>query len=167
MPLLTLQVAKFEAISLNRWMPEDMSDRMPEDSPDRMPEDMPEDMPEHMPEDMPEHMPEDMPDRMPEDMSDRVPEDMPDRMPEDLPDRMPEDMSDRMPSDLPVRECIHAMVGIIRSEVIGLATLELFWHLYLTNLFPPWSTCTPMRFHQVPSFVMTKDENSRKNNESW
>ena len=25
---------------------------------------------------------------------------------------------------------------------------------------------SPMRFHQVPSFVMTKDENSRKNNES-
>ena len=47
---------------------------------------------------MPKHMPEDMPDRMP--------------------DRMPEDMSDRMPEDLPVRKCINAMVGIIRSEVI-------------------------------------------------
>ena len=46
-------------------------------------------------------------------MSDRMPEDMPDRMPED----MPEDMSDRMPEDLPVRKCINAMVGIIRSEV--------------------------------------------------
>jgi hypothetical protein len=59
-----------------------------------------------MPEDMPEHMPEDMPDRMP------------DRMPEDMSDRMPEAMSDRMPEDLPVRKCINAMVGIIRSEVI-------------------------------------------------
>jgi hypothetical protein len=39
-------------------------------------------------------------------------------MPEDMPDRMPEDMSDRMPEDLPVRKCINAMVGIIRSEVI-------------------------------------------------
>jgi len=38
-------------------------------------------------------------------------------MPEDMPDRMPEDMSDRMPEDLPVRKCINAMVGIIRSEV--------------------------------------------------
>ena len=47
-------------------------------------------------------------------------------------------------------------------NLIGLATFELFWHLYLTNLSPPWSTCTPMRFHQVLSFVMTKDENSRK-----
>ena len=27
-------------------------------------------------------------------------------------------MSDRMPEDLPVRKCINAMVGIIRSEVI-------------------------------------------------
>ena len=45
-----------------------------------------------------------------------MPEDMPDRMP----DRMPEDMSDRMPEDLPVRKCINAMVGIIRSEVIYL-----------------------------------------------
>jgi hypothetical protein len=44
-----------------------------------------------------------------------MPEDMPDRMP----DRMPEDMSDRMPEDLPVRKCINAMVGIIRSEVIS------------------------------------------------
>jgi hypothetical protein len=35
-----------------------------------------------------------------------------------MPDRMPEDMSDRMPEDLPVRKCINAMVGIIRSEVI-------------------------------------------------
>jgi hypothetical protein len=43
-----------------------------------------------------------------------IPEDMPDRMP----DRMPEDMSDRMPEDLPVRKCINAMLGIIRSEVI-------------------------------------------------
>ena len=51
-------------------------------------------------------------------MSDRMPEDLPDRMPEDMPDRMPEDMSDRMPEDLPVRKCINAMVGIIRSEVI-------------------------------------------------
>jgi hypothetical protein len=33
---------------------------------------------------------------------------------------MPEDMSDRMPEDLPVRKCINAMVGIIRSEVIFL-----------------------------------------------
>jgi hypothetical protein len=49
-------------------------------------------------EDMPEHMPEDMPDRMP--------------------DRMPEDMSDRMSEDLPVRTCIHVMVGITRSKVI-------------------------------------------------
>jgi hypothetical protein len=54
-----------------------------------------------------------MPDRMPEDLPDRTPEDMPDRMP----DRMPEDMSDRMPEDLPVRKCINAMAGIIRSEV--------------------------------------------------
>jgi hypothetical protein len=43
---------------------------------------------------------------------------MPEDMPEDMPDRMPEDMSDRMPEDLPVRNCINAMVGIIRSEVI-------------------------------------------------
>jgi hypothetical protein len=43
---------------------------------------------------------------------------MPDRMPEDMPDRMPEDMSDRMPEDLPVRKCIHVMVGITRSKVI-------------------------------------------------
>jgi len=52
---------------------------------------------------MPEHMPEDMPDRMP--------------------DRMPEDMSDRMPEDLPVRKCINAMVGIVRSEVIQYCVL--------------------------------------------
>jgi len=38
-------------------------------------------------------------------------------MPDRMPDRMPEDMSDRMPEDLPVRKCINAMVGIIRSEV--------------------------------------------------
>ena len=58
-----------------------------------------------------------MSDRMPEDLPDRMPEDMmPDRMPEDMPDRMPEDMSDRMPEDLPVRKCINAMVGIIRSD---------------------------------------------------
>ena len=42
---------------------------------------------------------------------------MPDRMPEDLPDRMPEDMSDRMPEDLPVRKCIHVMVGITQNKV--------------------------------------------------
>jgi len=46
-----------------------------------------------------------------------MPEDMPEHMPEDMPDRMPEDMSDRMQEDLPVRKCINAMVGIIRSEV--------------------------------------------------
>jgi hypothetical protein len=39
-------------------------------------------------------------------------------MPDRMPDRMPEDMSDRMPEDLPVRKCINAMLGIIRSEVI-------------------------------------------------
>ena len=91
-------------------MPDGMSDRMPEDMSDRMPEDMPD----RMPEDMSDRMPEDMPDRMPEDLPDRMPE----HMPEDMPDRMPEDMSDRMPEDLPVRKCINAMVGIIRSEVI-------------------------------------------------
>jgi hypothetical protein len=42
----------------------------------------------------------------------------PEHIPEDMPDRMPEDMSDRMPEDLPVRKCINAMLGIIRSEVI-------------------------------------------------
>jgi hypothetical protein len=36
---------------------------------------------------------------------------------------MPEDMSDRMPEDLPVRKCINAMVGIIRSEVFFLMIL--------------------------------------------
>jgi len=36
----------------------------------------------------------------------------------DFSERMPEEMSDRMPEDLPVRKCINAMVGIIRSEVI-------------------------------------------------
>jgi hypothetical protein len=45
-----------------------------------------------------------------------------DSMAEDILDRMPnsmaEDMSDRMPEDLPVRKCMNAMVGIIRSEVI-------------------------------------------------
>jgi len=126
-------------------MPEDISDRMPEDLPDRMPEDMPEDMPEHMPEDMPEHMPENMSDRMPEDMSDRMPEDLPDRMPEDMPedmpDRMPENMSDRMPEDLPVRKCINAMVGIIRSEVFFIersvrsACKFLSTHWFLRSLF--------------------------------
>ena len=55
---------------------------------------------------------------MPEDMPDRMPDRMPEDMPEDMPDRMPEDMSDRMPEDLPVRKCINAIVGIIRSEVI-------------------------------------------------
>ena len=51
MPLLTLQVAKFEAISLNicQKLPEDMPDRMPEDMPDRMPEDMSDRMPEDLP----------------------------------------------------------------------------------------------------------------------
>jgi len=39
-------------------------------------------------------------------------------MPDRMPNRMSEDMSDRMPEDLPVRTCINAMVGIIRSEVI-------------------------------------------------
>jgi len=63
-----------------------------------------------MPEDMPEHMPEDMPDRMS--------------------DRMPEDMSDRMPEDLPVRKCINAMVGIIRSEVI-VFLMMYFWSIAL------------------------------------
>jgi len=63
-------------------------------------------------------MPEDLPDRMPED---RMPEDMLDRMP----NRMSEDMSDRMPEDLPVRECINVMVGITRSKVILVATVEV------------------------------------------
>ena len=62
---------------------------------------------------MSNRMPEDLPDRMPEGMPEHMPEDMPDRMP----DRMPEDMSDRMSEDVPVRKCINAMVGIIRSEV--------------------------------------------------
>jgi len=61
-------------------------------------------------------MPDRMPDRVPEDMSEYMPEDMPDRMPDRMPDSMPEDMSDRMSEDLPVRKCINAMVGIIRSE---------------------------------------------------
>ena len=43
-----------------------------------------------------------------------------------MPDRMPEDMSDRMPEDLPVRKCINAMVGIIRSEVILLTPPLMF-----------------------------------------
>ena len=47
-----------------------------------------------------------------------MPEDMPEDMPDRMPNRMSEDMSDRMPEDLPVRTCINAMVGIIRSEVI-------------------------------------------------
>ena len=65
---------------------------------------------------MPDRMPEDLPDKMPEDM----PENMPEHMPEDMPDRMLEDISDRMPEGLPVRKCINAMVGIIRSEVFFL-----------------------------------------------
>ena len=105
-------------------MPEDIS----EDMPDRMPDRMPEDMSEYMPEDMPDRMPEDMSDRMPEDMPDRMPEDLPDRMPEDMPDRMPnrmsQDMSDRMPEDVPVRTCINVMVGITRSKVFFLMSLQ-------------------------------------------
>jgi hypothetical protein len=56
-----------------------------------------------------------------------MPEDMPDRMP----DRMPEDMSDRMPADLPVRKCIHVMVGITRSKVIIIfIVLQLRWNYF-------------------------------------
>jgi hypothetical protein len=62
-------------------------------------------------------MPDRMQDRMPEDMSDRIA------------DRIPGDMSDRMPEDLPVRKCINAMVGIIRSEVI----FCMFTRRYLLN----------------------------------
>ena len=125
-------------------MPEDLPDNMPEDMPDRMPDGMPEDMPEHMPEDMPEHLPEDMPEHLPEDMPGRMPEDMPDRMP----DRMPENMSDRMPEDLPVTKCINVMVGITRSKVIFISTMETFistnGHLSWKNLknnvvFSLWS----------------------------
>ena len=138
-------------------MPEDMPDRMPEDLPDRMPEDMPEHMPEDMPDRMPDRMPEDMSDRMPEDLPDRMPEDMPEHMPEDMPDRMPEDMSDRMPEDLPVRKCINAMVGIIRSEVIvvfprcaaGIA-LNCFWAKqdWLEHgATPKAKQCKPQQMH--------------------
>ena len=92
-----------------------------------MPEDLPHRMPDRMPEDMSDSMPEDMPDRMPEDLPDRMPEDMP----EDMPDRMPEDMSDRMPEDLPVRKCIHVMVGITRSKVIIIfIVLQLWWNYF-------------------------------------
>jgi len=52
-------------------------------------------------------------------------------MPEDMPDRMPEDMSDRMPEDLPVRKCINAMVGIIRSEVFFLNVHRCILYTYL------------------------------------
>ena len=75
-------------------------------------------MPDRMPENMPDAMSDRMPEDMPEDLPDRMPEDMPEHMPEDMPDRMPKDMSDRMPEDLPVRKCIHVMVGITRSKVI-------------------------------------------------
>jgi hypothetical protein len=51
---------------------------------------------------------------------------MPGRMPEDMPDRMPENMSDRMPEDLPVTKCINVMVGITRSKVIFISTMETF-----------------------------------------
>ena len=61
-------------------------------------------------------MPEDMPDRMPDRYADR------------MPNRMSEDMSDRMPEDLPVRKCINAMVGIIRSEVIYLLFYNGIYH---------------------------------------
>jgi hypothetical protein len=44
-------------------------------------------------------------------------------MPDRMPDRMPEDMSDRMSEDVPVRKCINAMVGIIRSEVFFLSSI--------------------------------------------
>ena len=80
---------------------------------------MPEDLPDKVSECLP-----DLPDDLPEDMPDRMPEDMPEHMPED----MPEDMSDRMPEDLPVRKCIHVMVGITRSKVIYLI-------IYLFTLF--------------------------------
>jgi hypothetical protein len=51
-------------------------------------------------------------------------------------------MSDRMPEDLPVRKCINAMVGIIRSEVIvffeyvgsfGRTGFRLIWELGESN----------------------------------
>jgi len=55
-------------------------------------------------------------------------------MPDRMPDRMPEDMSDRMPEDLPVRKCINAMVGIIRSEVffseLSCGILRFIFQLY-------------------------------------
>jgi hypothetical protein len=60
-----------------------------------------------------------------------MPEDMPEHMPEDMPDRMPEDMSDRMPEDLPVRKCINAMVGIIRSEVIYSFIIYLYLSIHI------------------------------------
>jgi hypothetical protein len=44
-----------------------------------------------------------------------------------MPDSRPEDMSDRMPEDLPVRKCIKAMVGIIRSEVIVFDSSKSFF----------------------------------------
>jgi hypothetical protein len=37
-------------------------------------------------------------------------------------------MSDRMPEDFPVRKCINAMVGIIRSEVIYLLFYNGIYH---------------------------------------
>ena len=76
---------------------------------------------------MSDRMPEDLPDKMPENMPEHMPEDMPDRMP----DRMPEDMSDRMPEGLPVRKCINAMVGIIRSEFFFFNQIcpDAFWGL--------------------------------------
>jgi hypothetical protein len=51
---------------------------------------------------------------------------MPDRMPEDMSDRMPEDMPDRMSEDLPVTKRINVMVGITRSKVIYLRTIDDF-----------------------------------------
>jgi hypothetical protein len=52
---------------------------------------------------------------------------MPENMPDRMPDSTPEDMSDRMPEDLPVRKCIKAMVGIIRSEVIVFDSSKSFF----------------------------------------
>jgi hypothetical protein len=57
-------------------------------------------------------------------------------MPDRMPDRMPEDMSDRMPEDLPVRKCINAMVGIIRSEVFFFHG-DIIYFCWLKTSFGP------------------------------
>jgi hypothetical protein len=63
---------------------------------------------------------------------------------------MPEDMSDRMPEDLPVRKCINAMVGIIRSEVIVFFyKLKLFFPYYLGPFLLSYLIYCKFNFHML------------------